>query len=220
MATASVSATRTIATLADLLDQLGDIPPERVRARPLPGTATEQDVIDVEARENRLCELVDGVLVEKATGFYESRLAVVLVYLLESYLEKNNRGIVVGADGTIRLMPGLIRIPDVSFVSWKRLPSHELPSEPIPDLVPDLAVEVLSESNTTAEMRRKVREYFEAGVRLVWLLDPETRQVTVHTSPARTRIVREHQTLDGGRVLPGFELPLRQWFRRAGRRRR
>src|SRR5438067_2343780 len=71
-------------TVAELLEHLGDVPPFRVRLRPVPGTATEQDVIDIEARENRLFELVDGVLVEKGMGYHESRLALLLGHYLES----------------------------------------------------------------------------------------------------------------------------------------
>jgi Uma2 family endonuclease len=67
----------------------------------------------------------------------------------------------------------------VSFVSWDRLPGHELPAEPIPDPAPDLAVEVLSESDTEGEMKRKLREYFKAGSRLVWLVNPRTRTARV-----------------------------------------
>lgn len=119
----------------------------------------------------------------------------------------------------MRLAPGLVRIPDVAFFSWDRLPGRELPAEPIPDLAPDLAVEVLSQSNTEAEMKRKLREYFKAGVRLVWLVDPPTRTARVYTSPGRSRLVREDKALDGGAVLPGFSLKLRDWFARAGRRR-
>jgi hypothetical protein len=130
-------------TVADLIRRLGDIPPARIRMDPLPGTATEQDVLDIEARENRLCELVRGVLVDKTTGHFESRLAAVLIYFLETSLDRSDLGIVYGADATLHLMPHLVRIPDVSFVSWKKLPDRELPAEPIPDLVPDLAVEVL-----------------------------------------------------------------------------
>jgi Uma2 family endonuclease len=207
-----------MATLADLLDRLGSIPPERVRLRPPCGTATEHDVIEADAHEDRLCELVDGTLVEKPMGWYESRLAIILAYFLEQYLEEHDLGVVAGEAGMVRLQPGLVRIPDVAFVSWDRLPGRELPAEPIPDLVPDLAVEVLSLSNTDAEMRRKLREYFEAGTRLVWIVDPRARTVRVYTSPARSRLVREDRSLEGGAVLPGFVLPLREWFARAARR--
>jgi Uma2 family endonuclease len=206
--------------VAELLERLGGIPPERIRLCPAPGTATEQDVIEIEARENRLCELVDGVLVEKAVGYFESRVAAILIYYVELFLDLHDLGIVLAPDGTLRLMPGLVRIPDVSFICWAKLPSREQPTEPIPDLVPDLAIEVLSEGNTAAEMRRKLREYFQAGVRLVWLIDPATRTADVYTSVRKKRHIDADGTLDGGAVLPGFRLPLRQLFARAWRRQR
>jgi Uma2 family endonuclease len=210
-----------IQTLADLLNRLGDVPLERIRFQPPPGRATEKDVIAaMESAEKHICELVDGVLVEKAMGYYESRLAVALIHFLESFLDRHDLGIVLGADGTIRLARGLVRIPDVSFFSWDHFPNRELPPEPIPDLFPDLAVEVLSESNTRKEMERKLGEYFSAGARLVWLVQPKTRSVDVYTSPTDVRKVRNGQTLDGGEVLPGFTLPVRQLFTRAGRQRK
>lgn len=209
-----------VRTIADLLKRLGNIPPERVRLRPALGTATEQDVLDVEARENRLCELVEGVLVEKAMGQYESRLAIVLGHFLESFLEEHDLGIVYGADATLRLLPHLVRIPDVCFVSWDKLPDRELPAEPIPDLVPDLAIEVLSESNTKEEMRRKLREYFAVGVRLVWLIDPKTQSADVHTSATKKTAVGPDGSLSGGSVLPGLQINLKTLFVRAGQQRR
>jgi Uma2 family endonuclease len=99
------------------------------------------------------------------------------------------------------------------------LPGRILPEEPIPDLAPDLAVEILSRSNTTAEMPRKLAEYFAAGVRLVWYLDPVARNARVFTAPDASQLVTEDQILDGGLVLPGFTLLLREWFQRAGERR-
>ena len=152
-------------------------------------------------------------------GYYEARVAVRLIYYIELFLARYHLGIVLGADGTLRLMPGLVRIPDVSFISWKKFPNRELPAEPIPDLVPDLAVEVLSAGNTAEEMRRKLREYFQVGVRLVWLIDPATRTAEIYTSARKRTIITADQDLDGGTVLPGFRLGLEQLFARAGRRR-
>ena len=146
-----------IPTLADLLSRLGGVSPERVRFYPLPGTATEADVVAIEAGENRLCELVDGVLVEKPMGFRESLVAGWILTALNSFVMPRRLGVVSGSDGLMRLVPGLVRIPDVAFISRERLPGGRIPAEPIPQLVPDLAVEVLSESNTTAEMDRKRR---------------------------------------------------------------
>jgi Uma2 family endonuclease len=198
--------------IADLIEYLGHIPPQRIRFHPFPGTATEKDVIEINAHEDRLYELVDGVLVEKAMGFRESFLAVEISHALVSFVKQNDLGIVVGADGTIRLAPRLVRIPDVAFFSWQRLPGKVVPAEPIPDLAPDLAIEVLSESNTAAEMERKLKDYFFAGVRLVWLVDPEKRVADVYTAPDQRSRLKEGQALDGNGVLPGFALPLTGLF--------
>jgi Uma2 family endonuclease len=197
-----------IKTLADLRRRLGGIPLDRIWFHPAPGTATEKDVLEAERRENRLCELVDGTLVEKAVGFEEARIAMELAYLIKAYLEKNDLGVCVGADGMMRIDRGLVRIPDVSFITWDSLPGREAPQKPIPDLAPDLAVEVLSEGNTKAEMARKVREFFEAGVTLVWLIDPKKRTARVYTSAEKSTLVHADQTLEGGEVLPGFVLLL------------
>jgi Uma2 family endonuclease len=205
-------------TVADLLEELGGIPASRVLVDPAPGTATENDVIAVEARDGRLCELVNGVLVEKTMGYEESRLALELATFLGLYLRHNDLGALAGADGTLRLMPGLVRIPDVSFIVWRRMPPADAPAKSIPDLCPDLAVEVLSEGNTRREMDRKLQEYFDAGATLVWYVEPRDRTVTVYTTPDQFTVLDESATLDGGDLLPGFTLPLRELFTRAGRR--
>jgi Uma2 family endonuclease len=208
--------TYTAVTVSDLLYQLGDIPAYRVRLQPTPGTATEADVITVHDRENRLCELLDGVLVEKTMGYYESYIAATLIRLVGNFVVEHDLGIVAGADGMMRLAPGLVRIPDVSFVAWGKLPGRHLPRQPVPDLVPDLAVEVLSEGNTPREMARKLDEYFARGVRLVWLVNPETETVEVHTSRNQSIVLNRSAMLDGGVVLPGFALPIHTLFTERG----
>jgi len=211
--TTIVTTTAAIDTLADLLEQLGGISPKRVRVRPAPGTATEEDVLAIRnSAERRLCELVDGVLVEKAMGFRESLLAGMLITLLLTFVRSRNLGLVTAPDGTMRLAPGLVRIPDVAFISWDRFPNRRVPTEPIPDLAPNLAVEVLSAGNTPGEMARKRQEYFAAGVQIVWQVDPSTRTVEVFTTPDQSTVLHEMQTLDGGTVLSGFTLPLHELF--------
>ena len=199
-------------TLADLLHRLGDIPAERIRLRPAPGTATVKDVLTVQTKAGRLCELVDGTLVEKAMGLQESLLAVYVAHLLIDFVRPRKLGIIAGADGTLKIAAGLVRIPDVSFISWERIPGRKVPKEPIPKLAPNLAVEVLSKSNTPAEMKRKRREYFKAGAELMWIVDPEARTVKVCTSARHSKVLTESQILDGGAVLPGFKLRLRDLF--------
>ena len=205
-------------TIGDLLERLGGVAPSRVRLHPWPGTATEDDVIAIEARENRLCELIDGVLVEKVMGYTESRCAVLLSHHIETYLEGNDLGIVAGADGMLRITIRCVRIPDVSFISWARIPDPRALDKQVPDLVPDLAVEILSPSNTKHEMALKLRDYFAAGVRLVWYVDPTERTARAVTSPEDWTDLGPGDTLDGGDVLPGFRLAVSKWFDRAERK--
>jgi Uma2 family endonuclease len=205
-------------TFAEVLARLGDIPPERIRLRPPPGTATEADAIHSKARFGRLCELVDGTLVEKPMGYYESRVAAVFTYFIETFLGQHDLGIVLGADGMVRVDPGQIREPDVSFFSWDHFPNRVLPPGAVLDMTPDLAIEILSPSNTKSEMARKRRELFLGGTRLVWEVDAEKQTVRVYTAPDESTLLRQNRTLDGGSVLPGFSLPLRQLFDRAGQR--
>ncbi len=203
-------------TFDELMDRIGDIPLSRIRLQPPPGTATEEDVIRAEGRFNRLCELVDGTLVEKPLGFYESRLAVTLIFFLELYSRDNDLGIVLGEAGLMRVEPKQVRIPDVAFYSWEQFPGRILPPGSILDRVPDLAIEILSASNTKKEMARKRKEYFLGGCTLVWEVDPLKRTVRVYTSPDESTLVREKGTLEGGTVLPGFTLPVADWFKQAG----
>ncbi len=106
-----------------------------------------------------------------------------------------------------------MRIPDGSFISLDRLPNRRVPREPIPDLAPDLAVEVISRSNTREEMERKLQDYFTAGVRLVWYVcHTPRREVRVYVAPGEYAVVREDETLNGGEILPGFQLALADLF--------
>lgn len=199
-------------TIADLLHHLGDIPASRVRLRPTPGTATEKHVLTIKRKEGRLFELVDGVLVEKAMSFKSSWLGMALLARLFEFVDPRNLGLIGGEAGMVRLKLGLVRIPDICFVSWDRIPEGKVPDKAIPKIIPSLAVEVLSPSNTPGEMKKKRREYFKAGVELVWIVDPEERTVTVWTSPRSRKKLGESKTLDGGAVLPGFKLALKDLF--------
>ncbi len=152
-------------SLGDLLRHLGDIPPERVRLDPQPGRATDRHVTQFDDHEDRLYELIDRVLVQKTPGLRESCLAAEIASRVLGFAHEHDLGIVTGAGGPYRLAPGQVRIPDAAFVSWERLPGRVVPDVAIPDLAPDLAVEVLSEGNTTREMERKLMDYFCAGVR-------------------------------------------------------
>jgi Uma2 family endonuclease len=205
-------------TLADLLDRLGNVPLERIRLHPFPGTGTVDDVIRLCDREPRkLCELVDGVLVEKVMGHQESRLAAWLIFVLQTYLNEFDLGIVSGADGPHQILFDQVRFPDVAFIPYDRIPEGADPATPVPTWIPALAVEVLSPGNTRKEMDRKLRDYFEAGVEIVWYVEPSDRTVRVYHSPDAVVELNESDDLVGEHLLPGFRLSIREWFDRASR---
>jgi Uma2 family endonuclease len=203
---------RKVWTVADLYRKFGPIPFERIRQDPPPGCGTVADVDRLNNQEDRLYELVDGILVEKTVGLDESLIGMRIGRLVGNFVDPRGLGVVAGADGTIRLDLNLVRIPDVSFISWDRLPGGELPDEPIPLVVPDLVVEVISKSNTPKEMNDKLHEYFEKGVRLVWYVRPRSRVVDVYTSPDRFTRLTASMQLDGGDVLPGFSVRVGDLF--------
>ena len=200
-------------TVGDLLHDLGDVPAERVLLWPTPGKATEEDLLHLLEHEGRACELVDGTLVEKPVGTIESFLAAILIRILGNFTSSRRLGLISGEQGPYRLRLGLVRLPDVAFISWSRIPGDPKNLPAIAPVVPNLAVEVLSESNTKVEIERKLREYFGSGVELVWIFDPRTKTVAVHVSPdAPSKVLGEAETLDGGSLLPGFQLNLSDLF--------
>jgi Uma2 family endonuclease len=196
----------------ELLRSLG-VSAKRVRLDPPPGTATVRDVLRIRAREDRLFELVDGTLVEKATSVDAAFVAAVLIKMIGVLSDRlGNLGMVLPPDAFLRLSSRYVRAPDVSFTNWDRLPNRKVPREPVPTLAPDLAVEVLSPSNTKREMARKRKEYFRSGVRLVWLIDPKARTAAVYTSPDDGTELGPADTLTGGDVLPGFAVTVGDLF--------
>lgn len=204
----------------DLLERLGGIDAARVRIEPPPGTATIEDLVAAnEAKLGQICELVDGILVEKAVGQFESSLAMIIAGEFYLYLRSHDIGMLLGEAGILRILPGIGRAGDVTFIAWTSLPGGRPPprDDAIPAVVPDLVVEVLSKSNTPGEMERKRGEYFRAGVKQVWEIDPKTRGAKVYTGPEQMTPVPAEGTLDGAGILPGFTLSLRYVFDRAER---
>ncbi|HYH64982.1 MAG TPA: Uma2 family endonuclease [Urbifossiella sp.] len=202
--------TKPPASMAEFVARLGGIPMERIRMTPPPGTATEADL---DTPETALCELIDGTLVEKAMGTEESFIGSRLMALIAAHVDVEGLGgAVLGGDGYIRLGPGMVRIPDVTYIPWESFPDGELPDEPFWTVAPGLVVEVLSPSNRPKEIDRKIAEVFAAGCKLVWVIDPPTKAAKVYTSAKRFKQLDETGTLDGGKVLPGFALPLADLF--------
>jgi hypothetical protein len=111
-------------SFAEVVHDLGDIPLERIRAYPPPGTATEADK---NLPVNKLCELIDGALVEKPVGSPESALGVVIASLIHNHLKDKDLGLVLGEAGFFHLPHGQLRAPDVSFVPWSSFAAKRFP---------------------------------------------------------------------------------------------
>lgn len=223
MTVADVPASRSAATEAvrplsaadvpELLRALGDIPADRVFLSPLPGTATEADVVRlVDGDRKVLCELIDPTLVEKTVGAHEFRLAALIVALLNNFVIPRNSGFCGVTDMIMRMLGGNVRLPDVCFIAWSDVPGGKLPKEPVGRFPVTLAIEVLSISNPKREMERKRKDYFQSGTRLVWEFDPEARAVAIYTSPENPQALDHTKVLDGGSVLPGFTMDLGPLF--------
>jgi Uma2 family endonuclease len=206
---------RHFANAAQWLASLGNIPPDRIICDPWPGMATEADLLRFVERDEHLCELIDGTLVEKPVGSWEGLIAANLIFILGNYLSKNDLGAVFGDASPMRMKIGRVWLPDVSYFSYERLPET---LDPIFALSPDLAVEVLSEGNTAAEMNQKLIEYFQSGTRLVWFIDPRPRTVAVYHQPgAPSTVLNEQSILDGEPVLPGLTIAVADLFRNVPR---
>ena len=199
--------------LDDLQAHLGGIPLSRIRLFPPPGMATDDDAFSLRRAEGVLCELIDGVLVEKTMGWLESAVAIQLGYFLHCYLKDNPLGEVMGADGPVRVVPKQqMRLPDVSFIRFDRLTPAAYKQKVCP-VTPDLVVEILSAGNTAAEIDRKLVEYFAGGTQLAWIIDPDQRRATIYTSPSEFTSIDENGALEGGNVLPGFSVLLSELLR-------
>jgi Uma2 family endonuclease len=201
-------------TLQDVLDGLGGVSPERVHLHPWPGAATQRDLLARYGDTEGKLELVDGILVEKPPmGLFQSVMATILAGEIRAYLKHDNIGLVsTGRDSFIKLKRGLIRVPDLVFVRWDRVPERETPEEPCPALIADLVVEVLSPSNRRKEMERKRRDFFDRGTKLFWIVDPRKQTVTVYHGINDGDVLGLDDEVDGEDVLPGFRLSIRTWF--------
>jgi Uma2 family endonuclease len=161
-------------------------------------------------------ELVNGEVIEMTpAGGLHGAVTGKVYRRLADYVDARRPGkVVVGDVGFVLALPTdaeRVRAPDVAFVSTARLPEGRLPQGFIRG-APDLAVEVLSPSENPIEVQQKVRDYLEAGTRLVWVVAPLVRTVTVYRPDGSARLVREPESLDGEDVLPGLAIPLADLF--------
>lgn len=159
-------------------------------------------------------ELVKGELVKMSpTGGKHGILTIRLGAALVQHVEANNLGEAFGAETGFILTtnPDTVRAPDAAFVSRERIPPGDFPEKFWPG-APDLAVEVISPSDTLYEVEEKIEEYLEAGVKLIWIVNPKKRTVTIYQPNIEPQTLREADTLDGREVVPGFQYSLARLF--------
>ena len=158
-----------------------------------------------------LYEVIDGRIVEKPPmGAFQRWIAMRLQQYLLFCPEVRALGVVI-PEVLFVIDPArnLKRRPDLAFVSFERWPADRpVPVEEAWDVVPDLAIEIVSKSNKASEVLRKTIDYFGGGVRQVWVVYPIEQMIYVHRSSADIVVLQPGQYLDGGDVLPGFRLPV------------
>lgn len=174
---------------------------------------TAEDLWALPPSEGVRYELVKGALIEvvSGTGGLRGVLEARTARHLANFVEDNRLGCVTGASGAFILArnPDVVRIPDVAFISKARMPKP-IPQKYLP-LAPDLAVEIVSPSDSALEMRHRVQDYLNCGVRMVWIVYPELQTVDCY-SPAGVQSLTVDDASEGGDVLPSFRLPLRTLF--------
>ena len=171
-----------------------------------------QDTASIEDVERY--EVIAGIRVEREPmGAFETVLASWLCHLMNRFAEGKKLGLAVSEVlFVLNMSRNLKRRPDVAFVSYTHWPASVVARESAWNVVPDLAVEVVSPTNLAEEIDSKIIDYFQAGVRLVWVLYPDSGRVYVYQSLTQVSIVERTDTLDGGEVLPGFRLPIVQLY--------
>jgi len=168
--------------------------------------ATEEDLLRT-PKDGFKHELVDGQIRVSPAGYRHGRISARLLALLLTFVKERDLGEVVDSSTGFRLPGGNVRLPDVAFVAKGRFPEGQDPDAFAP-LAPDLAVEVLSPDDRPRYVLDKVGDYLQAGVRLVWVIDPRRRTATIYQSMSETRNLGPDDTLDGEGVVPGFRCRL------------
>src|SRR5258708_3027196 len=154
--------------------------------------------------DDKRLELIEGVIYQMTpTGGEHGEVVTELTLFVGGYVKAHQLGRVTAAETGYRLAPRTVVAPDIGFISTERAPER-LPKKYIP-MAPDLAVEVISPSDTYSRTMKKVSLYLRYGTRLVWLVDPDEKTIAIHSS-AGVRTLTMNDTLDGSDVLPGFSI--------------
>ena len=164
--------------------------------------------------DGRRYELIEGELIELApAGGRHSNIGLRIAALLFQHVDKSNLGDMFGADCGffLRHDPDTVRAPDAAFIASERIPPGGIPVGYL-DTIPDIVVEVVSPNDRTGQVHAKIEQWIEHGVKLVWLVHPEQRSITVYSSVREVQVLHEGDTLTGDPVLPDFSCPVSEIF--------
>lgn len=156
-------------------------------------------------------EYVKGELRMSPAGLEHGEIGIRLASMLLNYVKTSQLGKVYDSSTGYRLPNGNLRSPDVSFVRLERLPEGKSPKG-FAHFAPDLAVEILSPSDSMSKINEKIAEYFDNGASLVWIVDPDSQAVTVYSSPTDRRLLQAEDEFTGGNVIPGFRCHVKELF--------
>ena len=166
---------------------------------------TDEELLNLPKDGNKY-EVVEGELRMTPVNFRHERVVVRVLVRLSNFVTDKRLGEVIASNAMYVFPGGNKRSPDVSFLAAGRVES--VASAVFPAIAPDLAVEVLSPSESSRRMLDKVGEYLQAGVRLVWVIDPVARRAAAYRSLTDVRHVDGAGTLEGEDVVPGFRCTL------------
>jgi Uma2 family endonuclease len=174
------------------------------------GLSTIDDLLNT-PEDGQKYELVDGEIIVSPGGMRHSEIGIQIAYLLKTYIDDSPIGRLLGSDVGIILPNGNLRSPDVSFVSFEKLPKGNTPIT-FWKFIPDLVVEILSPDDSMRQVADKIAEFLEAGVPLIWLVDPENQTVTVYRSLTDTTKLTASDTINADLILPGFSSKVSNFF--------
>ncbi len=172
---------------------------------------TEKEIMSLPNNGNKY-ELVNGELVMGPTGIEHEDIGATLLTALKRFALEHKLGIVCGSSAGYWMKSGNLRSPDVSFIRGDRLKGLKRPPKGFFKGSPDIAVEILSPSDTLESIHGKIVEYFGNETKLAWVINPEEQTVLVYHSPYADKLLTRQDILDGEEVMKGFSFPVAELF--------
>jgi Uma2 family endonuclease len=185
--------------------------PATVETKPKVWTEAEIEALPDDGYNH---EIVNGELVmSPKNNWFHGEVCIRLSTALKLFADQNRFGAVWDSSTGFWMENLNCRAPDISFVRKERLHGLKRREARFFQGAPDLAVEILSPSNTRREVDERLRDFFSSGAQLAWVIDPDRELVEVCHSPTQRRLIGPGAMLDGGQVLPGFQYPVADLFK-------